>query len=660
MVLSSGLWRSGFRSDPSVVGSTIQLSGEPYEVVGIAPHGFADPIAGEMDAWIPYGLASDTDPENNSLSAVGRLRNGVTLEQARAELASLSRSMKERFPVARLSAVVPVPLQEDLVAPARGPLQLLFVAVGLVLMIACVNVANLVLTRATGRTHEFATRSALGSGSRRLVRQLLVESLLLAGLGGLMGLALARIGIRVLRDLGRDAVPRLQEVGFNPLVLGFAVAITVATAVVFGIAPALRFGNTPPVAALRQQSRGATSTRGQGRLRTGMAATQLALALTLLVGAGVLLASFHRLQQVDLGFRTEGVLTFDLNLPTIRYGAERRAVFQEELAARLRTIPGVTAAGGISFLPATGSYHGWNTSILSGPRSGTQVAKKDGFDIQQRVVSGDAFAALEIPVLAGRTFDARDVASAPARAVVSANFARTAFPDMPFDSVIGQRIAAGGRQLELIGVVGDVTLDVYGAPTMVVYHAHGQFADNRNWTLTQAVATGLPMERILANVRAEIAAVDPELVVHRAAPMTEVVGRGTRRERFALVLMGVFAAVSVLLAALGLYGVLAYAVRQRTQEIGIRMALGASAAQVRLTVLRQAGVVLGIGLVAGTAGALILGRWLTSLSFEISPSDPRILLAAAVLLTGTGLLAAWLPARRASQVPPRIAMQDGY
>ena len=208
--------------------------------------------------------------------------------------------------------------------------------------------------------------------------------------------------------------------------------------------------------------------------------------------------------------------------------------------------------------------------------------------------------------------------------------------------------------------MGDVTLDVYGAPTLVVYHAHRQFADNRNWALTQVVATGLPMERILANVRAEIAAVDPELVVHRAAPMTEVVGRGTRRERFALVLMGVFAGVSVLLAALGLYGVLAYTVRQRTQEIGIRMALGASAAQVRLTVLRQAGVVLGIGLVAGTAGALILGRWLTSLSFEISPSDPRILLAAAVLLTGTGLLAAWLPARRASQVPPRIAMQEGY
>ena len=227
------------------------------------------------------------------------------------------------------------------------------------------------------------------------------------------------------------------------MVLGFAVVITVATAVAFGVAPALRFGHIPPIEALRQQSRGATGTRGQGRLRNGLAAAQLALALTLLVGAGVLLASFHRLQQVDLGFRVEGVLTFDLNLPTIRYDAERRAAFQEELARRLRTIPGVTAAGGISLLPATGSYHAWNTSISSGPRAGTSGDQKDGFNIQQRIVSGDIFAALEIPVLAGRTFDARDDAGAPSRAVVSASFARTAFPGMPFDA---RRSGSGFRQ----------------------------------------------------------------------------------------------------------------------------------------------------------------------------------------------------------------------
>jgi len=379
----------------------------------------------------------------------------------------------------------------------------------------------------------------------------------------------------------------------------------------------------------------------------------------LLVSAGVLLASFHRLQEVHLGFRVDGVLTFDVNLPTVRYDAERRATFQEELAHRLRSIPGVVAAGGISFLPATGSYHGWNTSIVSGPRAGASVGRRDGFNIQQRTVSGDVFAALKIPVLAGRTFDAREDASAPLRALVSANFARVAFPGMPFEGAVGQRIATAGRQLEVIGVVGDVALNAHGAPTLVVYHAHRQFAANRNWALSQVVAADLPPERVLPAVRTEVAALDPELVVHRASPMAEVVGRGVSRERFMLVLMGAFASVSLGLAALGLYGVLAYAVRQRTHEIGIRMALGATVSEIRLAVLRQASLVLASGLVAGTVGALVLGRWLTSLAFQISPSDPRIVLSAASLLTTTGLMAAWLPAIRASRVAPRIAIQEG-
>jgi putative ABC transport system permease protein len=659
VVLGDGLWRTRFGGAASVIGSTIQLSGEPYEVVGIAPPGVEDPIAGEVDAWLPYNLAGNTHEENYSLSAIGRLRPGVTLQQARAELTSLSQSMKERWPSSRLSDMVAVPLHEDLVKSAREPLHLLLVAVGLVLLVACVNVANLVLARSTGRVHEFAIRSALGSGSRRLVRQLLVESLVLAALGGLAGLLVAGVGVKALRQVAPDALPRLDEVGFDPTVLGFAALTTLATAIAFGVAPALRFSRVFPSQALRQQSRSMTSTRAQGRLRAVLAAAQLALALTLLVGAGVLVTSFHRLREVELGFRVDGVLTFDVNLPRIRYAAARRAAFQEELAERLRAIPGVTAAGGISFLPATGSYHPWATSILTGPRAGTSVSRKDGFNVQQRTVSGDVFAALGIPLLAGRTFDARDDANAPARAVVGANFARAAFPGMPFNSVVGQRIAPIGRTLEIIGVVGDVALDVYGAPALAVYHAHRQFADNRNWALTQVVATTGEPARLLPAVRAVVAALDPQLVVDRAAPMTEVVGRETGRERFALALMGTFAGVSLLLAALGLYGVLAYAVRQRTQEIGIRMALGATAGHIRLAVLRQAGLVLGAGLLGGALGALALGRRLTSLAFETSPWDPRIFLATAVLLTITGLLAAWLPARRASRVPPGIAMQEG-
>jgi ABC-type antimicrobial peptide transport system permease subunit len=255
-------------------------------------------------------------------------------------------------------------------------------------------------------------------------------------------------------------------------------------------------------------------------------------------------------------------------------------------------------------------------------------------------------------------FDAQDDPGAPARAVVSADFARQTFPGMPLEEVVGQQIAIFSQENSIIGVVGDVALDAHGAPGATVYRAHRQNADFQNWALTQVVATDLPPERILPVVRAEVAAMDPQLVVHRAAPMAEVVGRGVSRERFALVLMGAFTAVALALAAVGLYGLLAYSVRQRTREIGIRMALGATAAQVRNLVIRQAAVVLGIGLIAGTAGALAIGRWLSSLVFETSPTNPRVFLATALLLTVVALLSAWLPAWRASRVEPRIAMQE--
>jgi predicted permease len=652
IVVSDELWRNRFRSDPSVIGQTIHLSAEPYVVTGIAPRGFEDPIVGEVDAWLPLDLAGETSEEDHSLTAVGRLRNGVSFDQARSEFAALNQSIAERWPGVRTNTLVVESLKEDLVAHSRGTLQLLLIAVGLVLLAACVNVANLFLVRATHRVREFAIRSALGSGSLRIARQLLVESTLLATLGGLLGLALAAFAVEVFSALGSGAIPRLANVGFSPVVLGVAALVTLATAIAFGLIPAFRFGRMQPNRALGAQSRSATGARGQNRLRSGLAAAQLSLALTLLAGAGVLMASFYHLQQLDLGFRTDRVLTFDLSLPAVRYDAERRAAFQEQLASRIESIPGVTAAGGTSRLPATGTYHSWITRIDTGPLAGTRLMPN------QRTVSGDFFMALEIPVLAGRVFDERDDTEASPRAVVSAGFARYAFPGMPFEEVIGQRVAPLFQEREIIGVVGDVTLNAHGTPAPTVYHAHRQFAANRNWALTQVVATELPGERILPAVRAEVTAMDPELVVYRAAPLDEVVGQGVGRERFALVLMGAFAAVALVLAGVGLSGVLAYSVRQRTQEIGIRMALGATAGQVRNLVLRQAAVVIGIGLVAGIGGALAIGRWLSSLLYETSPRDPLVLLATVLLLTVVALLAAWLPAWRASRVEPKIAIQE--
>jgi putative ABC transport system permease protein len=658
VVLSDELWRTRFRGDLAVIGTTVRLSGEPYEIAGIGSPGFSDPIVGAVDVWLPHNLRGQRDTAMRAI--VGRLRATVSLQQFDADLASISASTTPSDDDGeRKTRIVAVPLHEDVVAPSRDFVYLLLIAVGLVLLVACVNVANLALVRATGRVQEFAVRTALGSGRGRLARQLMVESLVLAALGGIAGLGLAALGVSVLQTLGRDALPRLDGVGFDPLVLLFATVVTIATSLACGVMPALRLAKSDPNRALIAQSRSATGSRRQGRLRNTLAAAQLALALALVAGAGILSVSFYQLMKVELGFRVDRVLTFEVTLPDVRYGdARRRALFQEDLARRLAAIPGVTAAGGTSRLPATGSFHPWWVAMETGPLAGTRL--KDAGQAQNRTVSGEFFKALAIPVLAGRTFDDRDDETMPLRAVVSANLARKAFPGMALESVIGQRIRVlvGGRR-EIIGVVGDVTLDVYGRPTAAVYTSHRQFAGNRNWELTQVVATHGPPEQILHAVRSAVAAMDPELVVHRVAAMSEVVGRGVGRERFALVLMGTFASVSLTLAALGLYGVLAYAVRQRTHEIGIRIALGATAAQIRLSILCQASVVLITGLVAGTVGALLLGRWLRSLAFGISPSDPRIVVAAAVVLSLTGLLAAWLPARRAARIEPRVAIQEG-
>lgn len=657
VVLSDAVWRTRYDASPSIVGSTVLLSAEPYEVVGIAPPGFEDPIAPDVAAWIPYNLVRDTYEENNSLTAIGRLRNGVGIARAQAELDGLSEPMRERWPAAVKSAILVTPLHEELVSTARTPLRLVFVAAALVLLIACVNVANLVLVRATGRTHELAVRAALGSSRLRLVRQLLVENTLLAALGGIAGLVVATVSVRGLQQLGQQALPRLDSIGPDPQVLLFALAATALSVVVFGVAPSLRLAGVHPADAFRQQSRSTTGGRGLARIRGALAAGQVALALALVAGAGVLLASFHRLQQVDPGIDAHGVLTFEVHLPTARYDVERRASFQEELARRLESLPGVRAAGGISRLPVTGSYHPWNAHIRTGPLAGTAVNRR-GFALQQRTVSGDLFDALAIPLVAGRLFDDRDDASAPNRAVVSANFAKQAFPGLPHEAVLGQRIGVAGRDLDIIGVVGDVTLDVYGTPTMAVYQAHRQFAGNRNWALVQVVASDRATPDVLAAVRSEVAALDAELVVHRPTTMDDVLGRGAGRERFALVLMGAFAVAALALAGLGLYGMLAYTVRQRTTEIGIRLALGASARQVRGLVFRQAALVVGAGLIAGLAGALVIGRWLAALTFQISPSDPRVLGATMLAVSVLALVSAWLPARRAARVPPAVALHD--
>ena len=649
VVLSHPVWQSRFGGDPAVVGSSVMLSGEPYEIAGVAPPGLKDPVAGDVDVWLPHPLRAE---RNASPSVViGRVRAGVGVAQVAAEITSLGSS-------APRDGLTVVPLHEHVVGPARDFVRILMSAVALVLLAACVNVASLVLVRVTGRAHEFAVRAALGSGRARLASQVIVETLTLAAFGGIVGIAIAAAAVRVLRSFGEHALPRIDAVGVDAAVLLFAVAITLATALACGVIPALRLARGNPQHALTQHSRWATGSRGQRMLRNGLASAQLALALALLAGAVVVSVTFYNLMTVPLGFRVDRVLTFEVNLPDTRYDAPRRARFHEELAGRIAAIPGVSAAGGTSRLPSTGTFHPWPFFIDTGPLAGTRGPQPDP---EHRTISGDFFKSLSIPVLAGRTFDARDDEQAPMRAVISANLARMAFPGVPVEHVVGQRVAVLARRntREIIGVVGDTTTDVHGQPTAAVYSAHRQFASNRPWPLIQVVATDVPIDSILPAVRAAVGAMDPQLVVHRAVAMTDVVGRGTSRERFALILIGSFAAISLLLAAIGLYGVLAYAVRQRTQEIGIRMALGATAREVRALVFRHAAIVLAAGLAAGSVGAVGLGRWLRTIAFQVSPTDLRILVVTALILAGTALIAAWLPARRAARIEPTIAMQSG-
>ena len=501
IVLSDAAWRTHFGSDPSVIGATIQLSAEPYEVVGIAPRDFADPIVARS------GRVGSVQPRQGYLRGEQLAdRGGPVCETAIGLEQAQCRARDPDPPAER--PVAGGPPERDSRGPAAGgsgggrarpaapaarsPSDSCCWSRASTWPTSCSCVRPGVFT-----SSRFAPRSVpavAGSPANCSSRACCSP-----GSAALLGLALAGLGISVLQGLGRDALPRLDEVGFDPVVLGFAVLTTVVTAVACGSGAGTSSRAVSLQAeALRQQSRSATGTRGQGWLRNGLAIAQLALALTLLVGAGVLLASFHRLQQVDLGFRVERVLTFDVNLPTIRYDAARRDGFQEELARAIRAIPGVTAAGGISRLPATGSYHPWSTRILSGPAAGTSVRPEQGIQHstachQRRPLrrARDSHPGGP-PVRRPRTMPAR-----PCTRWSAPTSPGRRFPGVPFDGVVGQRIATGGRRLEIVGVVGDVALDVYGAPTLAVYHAHRQFAEDRNWALTQVVATDLPPERML-------------------------------------------------------------------------------------------------------------------------------------------------------------------
>ena len=654
VILSHHLWVDRFHASASALGSELVMDGKPYTIVGIMPTGFVDPLRPGADAYAPLDLTPGLDPnnvDNHYLTVIGRLRPGTPLARAQAELDALGVALGREYQDAARAIARLYALKQDMVGPASRALELVLGAVGLVLLLVCVNVATLLLVRASARAHEFALRSALGARRTRLLRQMLVESLVLALAGDALGLIVARVAMSGIVHVGAGSVPRLTSLSLDPRLLLFSVIITTVSAVVFGLTPALRAARTDPIDALRGEDRALAGSRGHNRLRGVLVTGQVALAFILMVGAGLLLVSFHRIRSLDLGVDGDRALVFELHLPDARYDSTARALFYEDIATRIARLPGVRAVGGISKLPATGEYNEWGTRPLTGPNVGLKDA---GVGAQQRVVSGDYFRAAGIPIVEGRGFDARDAAGTPKRVVVSTLAATRLFPGV---DPIGQRLNTGGFDWEVIGVVPDVSVNAEGDREPTIYHAHAQFAGDRNWALTQVVSTSGPPADLVPQIQRIIAERDPQLVMYQPMTLADAIGAGTAQRKFTLVMLVSFALVAVLLAALGLFGALSYAVKLRAREFGVRMAIGADRGTIRRLVLRQGVLVTIAGIAIGLAGSAAFARVMTSLVFHVRPLDPSVLAGAAVVILAVGAIAAYLPARRATAVDPRSILQ---
>jgi len=650
-VVSERIWRKYLGGGADATGRTLHLDGVAYRVAAVLPEAFADPLEPGIDVWTPLNLQPGRPNSWNNfyLSAIARLQPGATIEGAQAELNAIAAALRSQNGLARVWSARVVPLHVDTAGGARTLLWMLLGAVAMLLVIACVNVASLMLARGAARRTELAVRSALGCPAGRLVRQLLIESLLLSVTGGVAGLLLARAATGALMAAAPAAVARAGGGPLEHAVFAFSAAIAVLAGLAFGAAPALQGARLDLDAVLRDSGRGGSGGRRQTRTRDALVVCQIALALVLLVGAGLLLRSFERLQSVDVGVQPAHVLTFSVSLPSGRYDdPERRARFYRDFAARLGAIPGVRAAAAISRLPVTGSYHNWFASRADRPEASGLLA-------EQRVIEGPYFAAVGIPLLRGRTFDARDDAHAPRRMVISQELARQLYPR---EDPVGQQLRVNDTQAEIIGVVGDVALGMRLPPQPYVYHSHSQFASDRNWELTQVVTFDGAGPSLVSDARRALSRIDPALVLYEPRMLEDVIGGGVAQERFALRLVGAFALLALVLAAVGLYGVLSYAVSRRRREMGIRMALGAPAAAVRSMVVRDGGRLAIAGIACGSLGAIAATRFLRSLLFGVSATEPAVFAVAAAVLMGVALAASWIPASTATKVDPLEAVRD--
>jgi putative ABC transport system permease protein len=654
VVLSHGFWQRRFGGDPGVIGQTINLHGSPFTVVGITPPGFR--FQQDVDVWTPLNLDGPQGRRSEYLTVIGRVRPGVTLDQARTEMAAVGQRLAEEYPETNgILAVDVESLHEQTIGGLRPALIALMAAVGLVLLIACANVANLMLTRAAAREREMAVRAALGAGRGRIVRQLLTESLVVALIGGGVGLLLALWGIGALRNARAELIPRFAEVGIDAWVLGFALGLAVLTGVAFGLAPAMQFGRWGLSSSLRSGGRGMAGQKGACTLRAGLVLAQVALALMLLVGAGLLIRSFDRLQRVDVGFEPRNVLTTRVALPASQYSEDApRIAFYNGLLEEVAAAPGVQSAALVSGVPLSGSAGYWSFAIEGRPEPapGTVV------DAQPFAITPGYFQTMRIPVLQGRAFTEQDHAEALRVAIINQEMVRRYWPE---GNPIGARITFGDPEdpdtewMTVVGVVGDVRVTgLTDAPYPQIYTSYPQVALGSMVVALRTTRDPLSMAPI---VRQAVHRLDPNLPVYDVKTMEQWLDEMIAQPRVGTALLGIFAAVALLLAAVGIYGLISYTVAQRTSEIGVRLALGAEPRDVLKLVVRQGmkPVLAGIGV--GVVAAWIGTRLIRSLLFGVSATDPLTFAGVVLFLAAVALLASYLPARRATRVDPMIALR---
>jgi predicted permease len=674
VVISDGFWRRYYGSDAKILGRKMRLDNDLYTIVGVMPPGFRHPgrtLNTDVDVWIATGFNAIPFPVpvQRSLrmlpAAIGRLKPGLKVAQAQAQLdayiAQLSRQYPTEYPAASKWAVRLVPIKEDLVGPQRTELFILFGAVGFLLLIACVNIANLFLARSSGRRREIAIRLIMGASRARLARQLLTESTLLSVISGVVALLTVLLLKSAIISLAPADIPRLNEVDVSAGVLSFTFLISILTGVLFGLAPALQAANPNQLENLREGGRGSGAGRRHTRLSRVLVVSEVALSIVLLAGAGLLLRSFWRVLEVRPGFNPSHLATVQIWIPISNDPAndpysveEKRADFLLKVSRRVSALPGVDQASisGNDTLPMNSGRNYSQFSIQGRP---TESERNPVADIA--VVDTEYFRTMEVPLMAGRNFTGLDTYKTKPVAVIDQTLARRYWPN---ENPLGQELKFGfGRGLQgltIVGVAGDIKSDGFESPSVPhIYVALGQFAPVNAVVFLRSRGDA---EHLGEAVRHEVESVDPNVPVHSVSSMDQIIARSVADRRFALELLGVFAAVALLLAAIGIYGVMSYSFSQRTHEVGIRIALGAQ----RLDILRLAlgegmGIVL-IGLASGLAGAVIMTRFFQSMLFDVAPTDPVTFLCVSTILAGVALLACYIPAKRATRVDPLVALRE--